>query len=122
MEVADEASCTVAESDTHYYHHCAPTAAAAAEAEEEAEKTSCQMHPETWVEFCREPIERRHLRLMNVEATASVAVAAAEAYDAALGLDPMGLLCIRRLSLLAATSLLFGHGGVGGTSLASQWR
>jgi len=49
-----------------------------------------------------------------------VAVAAAEAYDAALGLDPVGLLCIRRLSLLAATSLLFGHGGVGGTSLASQ--
>ena len=47
-----------------------------------------------------------------------MAVAAAEAYDAALGLDPMGrLLCIRRLSLLAATSLLFGHGGVGGTSL-----
>jgi len=68
VEVADEATCTVAESDTHYYHHCAPTAAAAAEAAEEAaEKTSCQMHPETWVEFRREPIERRHLHLMNVE-------------------------------------------------------
>ena len=104
--MADEASCTVAESDTHHYYHCAPMTAAAAAAEaEEVEKTPCQMHPETWVEFRREPTEsRRHLHLMNVEATASVMVAAAEAYYAALGLDPMDLLYIRRLSLLAATS------------------
>lgn len=99
MAVA-EASYTVAEPDTNY-HHYAPTEAAG---EVEAEKKpSYQMHPETWVEVPRRQFERLHLYyyLMNAEATASsVEVAAAEAY-ASSGLDRMGLLYIRLLSLAA---------------------
>jgi len=107
VAVAELASYTVVVvvSDTH---HCASSTAAEVEevhAEVEAEETSsCQIqHPETWVEFHRQQLERRNLlHLMEVEATASVVAAA---YVVSLDLDLMGHLYIRLLPSLAAATL-----------------
>ncbi len=69
-------------------------------------------------------VEKQNLlRLVFVEAIASeVVVAAVEVGYAALALDPMGLLCIRLLSLRAATSCYSrGHRRHGRLVLGARW-